>query len=79
MTEQEWLECTDLELMLQWASRATGKQTPGKDVSDRKLQLFACVCYRIFPRSHAYRSVSGRCLLQTVDETSQLPAGCLTG
>jgi hypothetical protein len=41
MTEAEWLACTDPDEMLKHL---------GRRVSNRKLRLFACACYRHVPR-----------------------------
>lgn len=44
MTEAKFLSSDDPVRMLEWAMRGRGEQTPGKDISDRKLRLFAVAC-----------------------------------
>lgn len=44
MTEQEWLASTDPTVMLEWVTRHARYKS--RNVSDRKLRLFACACVR---------------------------------
>ncbi len=47
MNEREWLTSTDPRRMIQWVARGHGEQTPGKDISDRKLRMWVEACRAI--------------------------------
>lgn len=48
MTEQEWLECEDPQRMLSYICDGTEAWRHQHHVSDRKLRLFACACWRAY-------------------------------
>ena len=41
MTEQDWLACSDPEVLLKWLQRSKRHRS-----SERKLRLFSCACCR---------------------------------
>src|SRR3954447_22014578 len=60
MTEQEWLECTDPVLMLEYLRGRAG---------DRKLRLFACACCRRV--WHLLRDERSRALVELAESYAE--------